>query len=142
MKVVGFDGREYSYRLKYKDFQKSTNYSGYHGKVRKLLNEMFDAIVEELPLKGSKTEKNRTLAADFYIPSHNLIIEVHGEQHYKYIPHFHKTKLDYVKSLGRDRTKIKWCNMNNIDIVVLKYDEEDKWRDQIENRGRDSETSG
>lgn len=136
MKFKGFDGREYSYRLKYKDFKESQNCSKPHRKVRELLNILYPGIgvVEELILKGSKTEKNKTLKADFYIPSLNLIIEIHGQQHYKYTPFFHKTKLDFVQGMARDRTKIDWCHLNGIDIVVLNDNEEDKWRDQIEGR--------
>lgn len=133
MKFKGFDGREYSCRLKYEE---SKNCSKPHKKVRELIKEIYPSIgvVEELVLKGSKTVKNKTLTADFYIPSLNLVIEIHGEQHYRYIPHFHKTKMDFVQGRARDRTKIEWCELNNIDIVVLKHDEEDEWREQIEGR--------
>ena len=37
---------------------------------------------------------------DFYIPSENVIIEVQGLQHYKYVEYFHKTKENFHKQMS------------------------------------------
>jgi 3-hydroxyacyl-CoA dehydrogenase len=40
---------------------------------------------------------------DFYLPNYNLLIEFHGEQHYKYSPFFHKNDEDnFLKQKNRD----------------------------------------
>lgn len=135
MKFKGFDGREYSFQLKYSGFRPKRQCSKEHKRVRALLKDMFPStiVIEELSLKGSKTAKNNTLAADFFIPSKNMIVEIHGQQHYQYIPHFHKTKYDFVKGQMRDRVKAEWCELNDITLVALKYsDSEDEWRKEIE----------
>lgn len=135
MKFKGFDGREYSFELKYSKVRPKRQCSKEHKRARAILNDLFPSsiIVEELPLKGSKTPKNGTLAADFYIPSHNLIVEVHGQQHYEYTPHFHATKYEFVRAQMRDRVKSEWCDLNEITLVVLKYSDKDEdWRVTIE----------
>lgn len=137
MKFIGLDGREYKTELMYKNFKSTANCSSYHKKARELLCSFFPAsrFMEEFVLPGSRTSSSQNLRADFYIPSQNLIVEVHGEQHYEYTPAFHKNKFEFMQAKKRDKQKIDWCQVNNIDIVVLKYSEdEDEWRDAIRQR--------
>ena len=65
------------------------------------------------------------------MPSISLAIEVHGRQHYEFVPFFHKTKSDFLLARKRDRDKAEWCNLNNVTLVVLPHDEEDKWKNLI-----------
>lgn len=44
---------------------------------------------------------------DFYLPDHNLLIEFHGIQHYKFIPYFHKEEDNFLLQKERDMAK-KW----------------------------------
>jgi len=139
MKVRGINGKEYvwnlsSYDVFYDDTRKR---SKYHLRARNLLREIFNSyrILEEVKLPGS-TALNRksVLYIDFYIPSIKMGFEVHGEQHYKYNPFFHKSQADFLKAKARDEDKIEWCEINDIDIIVLKYSEsDDEWRKQITN---------
>jgi hypothetical protein len=139
MKVRGINGKEYvwnlsSYDVFYDDARKR---SKYHLRARNLLREIFNSyrILEEVKLPGS-TALNRksVLYIDFYIPSIKMGFEVHGEQHYKYNPFFHKSQADFLKAKARDEDKIEWCEINDIDIIVLKYSEsDDEWRKQITN---------
>ena len=63
-----------------------------------------------------------------------MAIEVHGQQHYDYTPFFHKNKADFALAQAKDDDKIRWCELNKIDIIVLKHsDTDEQWRDQIEN---------
>lgn len=137
MKFIGLDGREYSIDLGYNKFKKKTGGSSHHQKVREMLPSIFPAnqFVEEFILPGSRFASNQNLRADFFIPGQNLIIEVHGKQHYEFTPVFHKDIYEFYKSRNRDEKKIEWCQVNNFDIVVLKYSEtEDEWESAI--RGR------
>ena len=44
------------------------------------------------------------------------------------------TKADFATAKAKDEDKIEWCELNKIDIIVLKYSDTDEtWRDQIEN---------
>jgi hypothetical protein len=136
MNIIGLDGKEYEWKAKGSDALE--NKSALHNKVRHFLRELFpyDIIIEEVELIGSRDwKKKRPLTADFYIPNRNLIVEAHGEQHYTYSSFFYKSKLDFLKSQKRDTDKIRWCNQNNINIIVFKHsDKEEIWREQIESR--------
>lgn len=138
MKVKGINGKEYIWNLTgYNVFDDDKRKrSKYHVRARNLLKEIFNSyrILEEVKLPGS-TELHRksVLYLDFYIPSIKLAVEVHGEQHYDYSPFFHKSKADFLKSKARDEDKIAWCELNDINIIVLKYSEsEHEWRQRIQ----------
>ena len=138
MKVNGFDGRERSINFsKYYVYGDDTRHkSKLHKKAKKILREVFpyDSIYEEVSLPGSNKGSSSILRADFFIPNQNLIVESHGQQHYEFTVHFHKTKLDFYKSLARDKNKENWCKLNSIKFVALKYSEsENEWRESLLN---------
>lgn len=138
MKVNGFDGRERSINFsKYYVYGDDTRHkSKLHKKAKKILREVFpyDSIYEEVSLPGSNKGSSSILRADFFIPNQNLIVEIHGQQHYEFTVHFHKTKLDFYKSLARDKNKENWCKLNSIKFVALKYSEsENEWRESLLN---------
>ena len=137
MKVLGFDGREKTWNLtKYVPTKNDKRHrSKNHLRARKILRTLFprDRILEEVSLPGSNTSSRKSLLyADFFMPSHDLVIEVHGRQHYEFVKFYHKTKGEYYRSRKRDRDKIDWCKLNSLTIVVLKYSEsDDVWKQRI-----------
>ena len=138
MKVNGFDGRERSINFsKYYVYGDDTRHkSKPHKKAKKVLREVFpyDSRYEEVSLPGSNKGSSSILRADFFIPNQNLIVEIHGQQHYEFTVHFHKTKLDFYKSLARDKNKENWCKLNSIKFVALKYSEsKNEWRESLLN---------
>ncbi len=136
MNVVGFDGRERHWNLSRKS--KASHKSAPHKRTRLILRNLFkrDIILEEVSLPGSNTvTRTSTLYADFFIPSRNLMVEVHGRQHYEFVDFYHKTVSGFYKSKARDRDKIRWCELNDINIVILKYTgSDDEWTQQIIDR--------
>ena len=44
---------------------------------------------------------------------------------------FHKTKADFISQKKNDREKSEWCELNGIDLIVLRYDQKDSWEEQI-----------
>jgi len=135
MKIIGLDGKEYTWNPSTKELKDELK-SKPHKKVRKLLESIFpyDKILEEVSLPGTKYQHRKsTLRADFFLPARNLIIEIHGEQHFTFNNFFFKNKLAFFKAQARDRDKREWCRLNNIIIVELKHDEDiDEWRSKIE----------
>ena len=134
MKVIGFDGMEHALTFKRcRGNSKRDNKSSHHLRVRGLLSELFpfEKIYEEVTLPGSKTISTGLLYADFLIPNRNIIVEVHGKQHYEYTTHFHKTKADFMKSRKRDKKKIEWCELNDFTIIILPYNREEEWKTLI-----------
>lgn len=127
MKIRGLDNKEHLINLALYIKQR-TGCSNLHLQARKLLKEIFpfEQILEEVPLPSTR------LFADFFIPSKSLIIEVNGEQHYKFNSFYHKDSLTFYKGQKRDRIKEEWCNLNGIQLIVLPYKEdENEWRKRI-----------
>lgn len=136
MKVVGIDGRTYTWNV-LKD-HKRKNPSSLHLRARNLLKKMFPmtAVQEELILPGTGFN---SLTCDFFLPTYLLMVEVQGEQHSKYTPHFHGAgtvgNWNFARAKKRDRMKEEWCSINDIDLVQLPFNESDEeWRERIERR--------
>jgi hypothetical protein len=134
MKILGLDGRNYNWNAA--ACQAVTeNRSSLHEKAKILLDNLFpyDRILEEVSLPGSKTERrNSTLRADLFIPNRSLLIEVHGEQHYKFNKFFYKDKLSFYRAKARDSEKKEWCSLNDITLIEFNYNEDvDDWRRKV-----------
>ena len=73
-------------------------------------------VFEEFPVAGTR------LSLDFYNANKKVAIEVQGRQHTKYVPFFHgKNKINYLNQLRRDQDKLKFCELNDIQLVEI-YD--------------------
>lgn len=135
MKITGLDGKEHSWNPISKE-SSSSKRSGPHKKVKELLESIFpyDRIIEEVSLPGTKYQHRKsTLRADFFLPNRNLIVEIHGEQHFTFNKFFFKNKLEFFRAQARDRDKKEWCRLNDITIIELKHNETiDEWRKKIE----------
>lgn len=131
MEVLDLDGNYHKWSLKGHIAKgRANNKSNLHIKARELLRNKFPTmqILEEV---GIPLRKSETLYLDFYIPLAKICIEVHGEQHYKFIPFFHGNKLNFLKHLKRDRQKKEWCNINNISVIELPYDKMESWTELL-----------
>lgn len=137
MKARGFNGREYVWNLsKYDVYNNDTKRrSKHHLRARKIIKETYSSyrILEEVKLPGSTASHRRSvLYLDFFIPNLMLGVEVHGRQHYEHIPFFHKTKRDFLLAKARDEDKADWCELNEIQLITLKYsDTDDEWRNAV-----------
>lgn len=135
MKVLGLNGKQYHLDLKKYSNQKS-NSSFFHKIARELIHELFSGynIYEETKLPGTvDPAKKSALYLDFFIPNVTIAIEVHGEQHFKYVPFFHKTKAGFLQQKVRDQRKGEWCRINNITLIELRWNESiECWREKIE----------
>ena len=136
MKIIGLDNKEYNWNVtKYK---KRKSCSKLHYRAREVLTAEFpyDIIYEELTLPGTKNERQvRPLFADFFVSSRNFIVEVQGEQHYKFNNFFFDNKMEFYKAQARDRNKKEWCDINNILLVCLPFNEtNEQWLKRIRDR--------
>jgi hypothetical protein len=130
MKVTGLDGKEYNWNPKSGGGKRSK----LHQKAKKALDICFpyDTIYEEVSLPGSKGLTRGLLRADLYVPNRNLIVEVHGEQHFKFNKFHYKDKLSFFRAQARDRAKEEWCEINDITFVAFNYNEtEEEWMFKI-----------
>lgn len=60
------------------------------------------------------------LEFDFYLPDYNICIEYNGLQHYQSVEFFGGEK-EFILSQKRDKIKIKYCDDNNIPLIIIKY---------------------
>lgn len=68
------------------------------------------------------------LKFDFYLPTLNSVIEYNGIQHYEPVKHFGGEDAFKIRQI-KDNIKKEYCNLNNINILVIPY-----WEyDNIEN---------
>lgn len=111
---------------------KVTNKSSYHLTARQMILDIYPTLqlLEEVPIY---IHRGDTLYLDFYLPLKKICIEVHGEQHYKFIPFYHNTTLNFLKAQKRDREKQEWCEINSIKYIALPYNSQNEWRDIIVN---------
>jgi hypothetical protein len=111
---------------------KIDNRSSFHLATRKLLSSHFPTLqlLEEVPIP---LRKNEILYLDFYIPLKKICVEVHGEQHFKFVPFYHSTMLNFLKAQRRDIEKQEWCEINGLKYIGLRFDQdEDEWSKLIQ----------
>jgi hypothetical protein len=95
-------------------------------KTKQFLKEYWSnhIVFEEFPVAGTK------LSLDFYNANKKVAVEVQGKQHTKYVPFFHgKNKINYINQLKRDQDKLKFCELNDIQLIEI-Y-EEDKLNEKL-----------
>jgi hypothetical protein len=136
MIVTSLDGIESTINLGKYAKQDRKNRSGLHLKARELLLQLYPnfVTVEEIP---ALVNRGCTLYIDFYIPHLHAVVEVHGEQHYKYSSMFHGSIMDFAKQKKRDREKREWCELNGIQYIELPYNEDiNEWTTRITGKGQ------
>jgi hypothetical protein len=97
-------------------------------KVHECLIELFK--FEPIVLEYYVSYKNTRLFFDFYLKSMGVLIEVQGEQHFKYVKHFHSTVDDFYAQKRRDNLKVEYCEENNLTLVLF-YDTLDVITEQL-----------
>lgn len=133
MLVKDLDGNSHNWQLTGNMAKgKITNKSSLHLQARSLISNIYPTlqILEEIPIP---LRRNEILYLDFYIPLKRICCEVHGEQHYKFVPFYHNNVLNYLKSQKRDKEKQEWCELNNILYIELPYNDIDNWEKLINN---------
>jgi hypothetical protein len=132
MQIKDLDGTSHNWQLTGNMARgKINNRSSFHLQARELITNTFPTlqILEEVPIPLRRSE---TLYLDFYLPLKKLCIEVHGEQHYKFVPFYHNNMLSFLKSQKRDREKEEWCEINNIRYIALPhYEDTNKWQERL-----------
>lgn len=89
--------------------------SKFQNNVKNFLKEYWihDIVFEEFRIVGTR------LSIDFYNANRRVAIEVQGDQHIKYVKHFHKNRLKYLDQLKRDQKKLDFCELNDIKMVEI-----------------------
>ena len=132
MDIIDLDDNIRKWSLKgYVSKATATNKSSNHIKARQMLHKKYPTlqILEEVSIPINRKE---TLYLDFYIPMIKKCIEVHGEQHYKFVPFYHTNKLNFLKAKKKDRQKEEWCEKNAITYIELPYNlSTEEWEERL-----------
>lgn len=102
-----------------------------HLRARHILSILYPTmqILEEVPIYIARSD---ILYLDFYLPLTKTCIETHGEQHYKFVAHYHNNALGFMQHKKRDRQKKEWCDINGIRYIELPFNENDQqWIERI-----------
>lgn len=97
--------------------------------MSKIANNVYDILKKEFPLNIIIKEhyinyKGTRLFFDFFIKDLRLLIEVQGQQHTKFIKHFHLDKETFVAQKKRDNLKIEYVQENDgFSLIRFNYDE-------------------
>lgn len=67
--------------------------------------------------------KNNKYFFDFFVKELNLFIECHGEQHVKFVEHYHGDIVGFNRQKIRDKVKENFALDNNYILVKFFYDE-------------------
>ncbi len=105
--------------------------SSYHIKARELLKELYPTciILEEVSIPLTRSD---TVYLDMFLPLLKIAVEVHGEQHYKFVACFHRTYRDFLQQKQRDKRKKEWLESNGFKFVELKFNEDlEQWKKLI-----------
>lgn len=133
MNVKDLEGNISNWSLLGKIKNNRTNKSSLHTRANKLILSIYPTL-QILQEVGINPYRNETLFIDFYIPLLKKAIEVHGEQHYKFVAHYHSNALGFMKHKKRDLDKKDWCEINNIQYIELPFNEsDDEWKTRIQN---------
>jgi len=60
---------------------------------------------------------------DFHLPNLSIVVEVQGVQHTEFNPHFHGTAEKFKAQRKRDRTKVEWCDLEDMSLVCVHHNE-------------------
>lgn len=68
--------------------------------------------------------KGHRLFFDFYIKKIGVLIEVQGQQHTKFVSHFHSDRKAFLQQKERDNLKRIWAEESGNYLIRINYDED------------------
>ena len=91
-------------------------------------DKMFECLKKSFPYFKIEEQfyiniENNKYFYDFFIKELNILIECHGEQHLKFVKHYHGDMLGFYKQKIRDRAKEAYAFENNYILVKFFYNE-------------------
>ncbi len=99
--------------------------------MSKIADAVYEILKELFPMSNIIKEyyiryKGQRLFFDYYIKGLGILIEVQGQQHFKYVKHFHGSIESFRAHKYRDNLKKEFVEENRGLTLVFFYDEKDK----------------
>jgi hypothetical protein len=87
-------------------------------RLRQLVREIFpqEEVIDEHEFHG--------LRFDVYLPALATAFEYDGEQHFRFVPVFHKSESDFRHQQELDRYKADLCQQEKINLIRIRHDED------------------
>jgi len=89
--------------------------------------DLLEIVRQVYPNQRIELEYNIALRGglylDIYLPRLNMAFEFDGEQHFKFIEHFHKDARGFTVSRRRDWLKTELCEEQGITLVRIAYND-------------------
>lgn len=96
--------------------------SKFHREVLNIVHSMYpnDIIQVNHCIKAN----GKNLYFDIFLPRLKIAIEADGRQHVEFVQHFHGDASGFQESKNNDNIKNSYCELNNITLVRILYNEE------------------
>tara|TARA_Y100000296_G_scaffold77448_1_gene99076 strand:- start:526 stop:936 length:411 start_codon:yes stop_codon:yes gene_type:complete len=133
MKIQDLDGNIYKWKIEGSIVRSNDQRprSQLHLTARSLIKEIYPTlqICEEV---SAQIKRDRKVFLDFYINTIKTVVEVHGQQHYKFNSLYHTSAQDFLNQKKRDQDLQDWCVLNNLNYIELPFNEDkDKWHQRF-----------
>lgn len=86
-------------------------------KCRYVFEMLFNAKFPKTRIEGD----TGILILDGYCGELKVAFEYQGQQHYRYMPHLHKSEKKFAQYIERDKIKAEWCRTKCIQLIVVPY---------------------
>ena len=133
MKIQDLDGNIHKWKIEGSIVRSNDQRprSQLHLTARSLIKEIYPTlqICEEV---SAQIKRDRKVFLDFYINTIKTVVEVHGQQHYKFNSLYHTSAQDFLNQKKRDQDLQDWCVLNNLNYIELPFNEnEQQWISRI-----------
>ena len=133
MKIQDLDGNIHKWKIEGSIVRSNDQRprSQLHLTARSLIKEIYPTlqICEEV---SAQIKRDRKVFLDFYINTIKTVVEVHGQQHYKFNSLYHTAAQDFLNQKKRDQDLQDWCVLNNLNYIELPFNEDkDKWHQRF-----------
>ena len=88
---------------------------------RKFFELIFNSKFSKSKPSWLKNNQGNQMELDGYCIKLKIAFEYQGQQHYEYIPYFHKNKNKFERRLIDDETKRLLCKNNGIKLIIVPY---------------------
>lgn len=136
-RICGKKGRAHVYRNSYWDWKKTFPHAfavsenvvkqkTSHGEqvCKDFLEKTFQTRFHKMrPAFLKNPITGQELELDCYNEKLKLAVEYNGQQHYKYIPYFHKSRDSFYNQKYRDKIKRDICKDKGITLIEVPYTE-------------------
>lgn len=112
----------HQWKARFRDIKRRCDWCPYCSSCRseKIARETLEALMDK-PFPKCRPTWLGGLELDGYCEEEKLAMEYQGQQHYEFIPFFHRTKTAFQEQLTRDTRKKEILKERGIDLLEIPY---------------------